>query len=87
MTIVLADSLPKTDQRLVSVRGTAELYGGANRRTIYRWADARLIPQPVKVGGRTFFRLAEIVSHIKAGCPPCRPPKRARRRGAAIKET
>lgn len=45
---------------------------GVSKRTIWRMLSAGLIPSPIRLGGSTRWRLAEILDWIARGCPPCR---------------
>ena len=43
-----------------------------SRRTVYRLADARRIPPPVKLGALSRWPRQVIEQWIAEGCPPCR---------------
>ncbi len=47
---------------------------GADKRSIFRWADAGKIPFGVKLGSLRRWDLAEIDAHIAGGCKPVRTP-------------
>lgn len=62
---------------LVNVSVLEQKYS-ADKRSIYRWADAGIIPFGIKLSGLRRWDLAEIDAHIAAGCPTCRPTTKAR---------
>ena len=51
--------------RLLNVKQVAKVYGDCSEPTVWRWAKAGVIPKPVKVGGRTFWKESEIISHVR----------------------
>ena len=63
---------------LIDVRAVAQKYG-ADERSIFRWADCGRIPFGVKLGSLRRWDLAEIDSHIAAGCKPIRIAGKAAR--------
>lgn len=65
------------DAMLLAVEDVAGLIG-CSRRHVYRMADGRQMPAPVKVGALTRWRRDEIDRWISEGCKPLR---RARRGG------
>jgi predicted DNA-binding transcriptional regulator AlpA len=71
----LANSAPSPPGRiLVDVNTVAKKYG-ADKRSVYRFADAGIIPFGIKLGSLRKWDLAEIDSHIAAGCPRVRRTK------------
>lgn len=66
------DSLQKPDTQLLSIRQVAALCG-VSLRTAFRWLDAGILPDPIRIGSgpnpMIRFRKAEIESWIQAGCP------------------
>ena len=62
---------PPTSRRLLDVKQVAELYR-ADERSIFRWADAGLIPTGLKLGSLRRWDAAEIDGHIANGCPKVR---------------
>ena len=70
-TLATAVDAHRANVKLIDVNAVAELYS-ANSRTIFRWADAGLIPRGIKIGGRRLFSLAEVEQHIRGGCKPVR---------------
>lgn len=63
-------SMP-TGRRLLDVREVARLYG-ADERSIFRWADAGIIPPGTKISALRRWDSLEIEKHIAAGCPKVR---------------
>jgi predicted DNA-binding transcriptional regulator AlpA len=68
-----AETVPP-GKRLVGVAVLAAKYG-CDERTVYRWADAGLIPWGRKIGGLRKWDLDEIDAHIESGCKPVRTTK------------
>lgn len=64
---------------LIDVHTVAAKYG-ANKRSVFRWADAGIIPFGVKLGSLRRWDLAEIDAHIANGCRPVRSTKKSVRR-------
>lgn len=60
-----------TGRRLIDVREMERLYK-ADDRSIFRWADAGLIPHGIKLGSLRRWDILEIEKHIAAGCPKVR---------------
>ncbi len=56
---------------LIDVRIVAAKYG-ADKRSIFRWADAGKIPFGIKLSSLRRWDVAEIDAHIAAGCKPIR---------------
>jgi len=42
---------------------------GVSERTLWRLASAGRVPEPVRIGRNTRWRLAEIKEWIECGCP------------------
>ncbi len=40
-----------------------------SERTLWRWVSRGDVPRPVRIGGSTRWRLAEITEWIGRGCP------------------
>lgn len=40
-----------------------------SERTLWRWVSRGELPQPLRIGGSTRWRLAEINDWIERGCP------------------
>jgi predicted DNA-binding transcriptional regulator AlpA len=56
---------------LIDVRTVAKKYG-VDARSVYRWADAGLIPFGIKLSSLRRWDAAEIDAHIAGGCKPVR---------------
>lgn len=56
---------------LIDVHIVAAKYA-ADKRSIFRWADAGKIPYGVKLGSLRRWDIAEIDAHIANGCRPTR---------------
>jgi predicted DNA-binding transcriptional regulator AlpA len=52
--------------RLIEADEVRQMYGGVSRRTIWRWADAGVIPRGVRVGGKRFWPLSVIEEALAA---------------------
>lgn len=61
-------------KRLIGKSVVAEKYD-SDERSIYRWADAGIIPYGIKLGSLRKWDADEIDAHIAAGCPRVRPLK------------
>jgi excisionase family DNA binding protein len=59
---------------LLNVKQTSAMLG-ASARTVYRLADAGKLPAPVRLGGLTRWRRAELLDWIAGGCAPVRIAK------------
>ena len=66
---------PRTDvsAELFDVKCVALLLGGCSTRHVYRLADARKMPRPIKLGSLVRWRRVEIESWIASGCPHQQP--------------
>lgn len=66
---------PRTDvpAELLDVKYVALLLGGCSTRHVYRLADARKMPRPIKLGSLVRWRRTELESWISAGCPSQQP--------------
>ena len=42
---------------------------GANVRTWYTWDQLGFVPKPIRIGAKLFWRRAELLDWIDAGCP------------------
>ena len=60
-----------TGPRLVNAAGASAITGFP-RRSIYRFADAGLMPFGVKVGAARRWSVDELEAWIASGCPPVR---------------
>lgn len=56
---------------MIDVEIVAQKYG-ADKRSIFRWADSGKIPFGTKLGSLRRWDLAEIDTHIAGGCKPIR---------------
>ena len=67
----VASAIPLGDALLTSARVAGSMCG---RSEASWWRDraADRIPAPVKLGGRTLWRVEEIRRWVEAGCPPRR---------------
>jgi len=68
-----------TDELLLSIEQVQRLLGGCSTRHVYRMASAGRMPRPIKFGGLTRWRSAELIEWVNAGCPPARSVKGAAR--------
>lgn len=50
-------------QRLVSARDTAAFYG-IGQSTLWRWIGEGRVPQPIRIGRRTFWDSEMLNQHI-----------------------
>ncbi len=53
---------------LLSADATANMFDVA-RSTLYAWDQEGRIPQPVRIGARTYWRGDELQAWVAAGCP------------------
>jgi predicted DNA-binding transcriptional regulator AlpA len=56
---------------MIDVEAVASKYG-ADKRSIFRWADSGRIPFGVKLSALRRWDLVEIDAHIAGGCKPAR---------------
>lgn len=42
---------------------------GVSERTLWRLLSGHKLPQPVRIGRNTRWRLAEVIAWIERGCP------------------
>jgi excisionase family DNA binding protein len=61
-----AMDLPAT--RLIKVDELAEMLG-VSTRTLYRMVSAHKVPEPIRLGGCTRWRLDLVREWIEQGCP------------------
>ena len=54
---------PLVPRKLVSARDVA-VYYGISMATLYRWLKLGLIPEPVRIGGRTLWNVGELEEHL-----------------------
>ena len=62
---------------LIDVDVVAAKYA-VDKRSIFRWADAGLIPFGIKLSAARRWDLVEIDAHIAGGCKPVRQAGRAK---------
>lgn len=60
---------PSASERLVTVDEVAGKLA-VSTRSVWRLVSARKIVLPIKVGGATRWREAELIRWMAAGCPP-----------------
>ena len=65
---VLLGKIPKDTGLLIDVKTTAKLLN-VSERMVYRLADQKAAPSPVKLGALVRWRLAEIIEWVDGGCP------------------
>ena len=63
MTSISPNAPPIKTERLLRARDVGELLG-LHQRTVYRMAAAGELPQAVKVGGATRWKLSEITQFM-----------------------
>ncbi|MEO2017433.1 MAG: helix-turn-helix domain-containing protein [Fuerstiella sp.] len=54
---------------LLSASDVAALLA-VNKRTIWRWDSAGVLPAPVRISGTTRWKRADVEEWVRAGCPP-----------------
>jgi predicted DNA-binding transcriptional regulator AlpA len=67
-TALLLGKIPKDTGLLIDVKTTAKLLNVSDRM-VYRLADQKAAPRPVKLGALVRWRLAEIIEWVDSGCP------------------
>ena len=65
------DAAPVINAALISIHEVANMLD-CSPRHIYRLADTRRIPQPIKLGALLRWVKADFEQWITAGCPDCR---------------
>jgi len=61
-------AVQSTEPKLITVRELSGLLG-MSKRTIWRLLSAGQVPQPVRIGRSTRWRLDEVRRWIDSGCP------------------
>ncbi len=67
-TAILLGKIPDDTGLLIDVKTTAKLLN-VSERMVYRLADQKAAPCPVRLGTLVRWRLAEIIEWIDSGCP------------------
>jgi predicted DNA-binding transcriptional regulator AlpA len=67
-TAILIGKIPEDTGLLIDVKTTAELLN-VSERMVYRLADQKAAPTPIRLGALVRWRLAEIIEWIDDGCP------------------
>ena len=67
-TAILLGKIPEDTGLLIDVKTTAKLLN-VSERMVYRLADQKAAPTPIKLGALVRWRLAEIIEWIDSGCP------------------
>jgi excisionase family DNA binding protein len=65
---LLSESAIADDRLLLPVEDVARLLS-VKPRTVWKWAACGRVPRPVKIGGRTLWRRAELEEWVEGGCP------------------
>ena len=50
---------------LLTIKQTIKYYGNVDHSTIWRWVKKGILPAPIKVGGRSLWRLSDIQQNIR----------------------
>ncbi len=67
-TAILLGKIPDDSGLLIDVKTTANLLS-VSERMVYRLADQKAAPTPIRLGALVRWRLAEIIEWIDDGCP------------------
>lgn len=67
-------SAETAESRLITAAELAQLLN-VSTRTLWRLLSARKVPEPVRLGGCTRWRLDQVRQWIGDGCPPVRNPR------------
>ena len=62
---------------MIDVDAVAGLLGCSSRH-VRRMADSGAMPRPIHLGRLVRWRRADVDQWLAAGCPSCRPAKKAR---------
>ncbi len=62
------ESAAISHSKLISVQELSSMLG-MSKRTVWRLLSAGQVPQPVRIGRNTRWRLDQIVQWIDSGCP------------------
>ena len=65
-----SSTMPETVAELLTTREAAKLCG-LGERTFWRHSHSGAAPAPVRIGGSTRYRRADLLRWIEAGCPRC----------------
>ncbi|QEL18838.1 helix-turn-helix transcriptional regulator [Limnoglobus roseus] len=63
------ESPPAAASLAVDAKRLGELLSGVSERTIRTWDAAGYIPEPVRVGGKVLWSVAEVRAWLAAGSP------------------
>ena len=61
-----APDLADDPNRLIPARALRTLLGDASNMTIWRWRSRHQLPSPIKINGRNYWRLGEVLAWIEA---------------------
>lgn len=60
-----SDAAEEQADALLTIKQTIKYYGNVDRSTIWRWVKKGTLPAPIKIGGRSLWRLSDIQKHIR----------------------
>ena len=49
----------------LTIKQTIKYYGSVDHSTIWRWVKKGILPAPIKIGGRSLWRLSDIQQNIR----------------------
>ncbi len=73
MDIVNTGTTTRADAPLLIASEEVARLMGISKRTLWRLLDAGKVPQPVRIGRNTRWRLSEVSGWIEKGCPETGP--------------
>lgn len=59
------DATEEQVDALLTIKQTIKYYGNVDHSTIWRWVKKGILPAPIKVGGRSLWRLSDIQQNIR----------------------
>ena len=59
------DATEEQIDALLTIKQTIKYYGNVDHSTIWRWVKKGALPAPIKIGGRSLWRLSDIQKHIR----------------------
>ena len=60
-----SDAAEEQIDALLTIKQTIKYYGNVDHSTIWRWVKKGILPAPIKVGGRSLWRLSDIQQNIR----------------------
>jgi predicted DNA-binding transcriptional regulator AlpA len=66
--------------RLIPQRTLRDMFGGISDMTVFRWRQREILPPPVSINGRNFWRESTVLAIMERGAPRAQPESNLRKR-------